>query len=232
MANIEALYEKYPEYYTEKVNYLCTMHPLHDVNELEGFFYGKPHLFDGDRVIFNHVNLDNLKPDAGSEIEKMPARQGRKKMAGLISSKIIREMFEGKFKLKNIASREKFTGTCFPGGTKVFIDSDGRFHICERINPLFPIGDVSSGFDFEKIRSIYRAYNEEVIKNRCWECKWWFLCDMCLAQAGKDKEFKFDCKNKMESKSLLLIKYLNRLEESRETINPDLDDITAYIEQL
>lgn len=36
----------------------------------------------------------------------------------------------------------------------------------------------------------------------------------------------------MESKAVLLKKYLDRLEVSRETINPGVDDITAYIEQL
>lgn len=232
MANIESLFARYPEYCKEKVNYLCTMHPLHDLIELEEFFNSRPQLFNIDRIRFNAVDFKNLKPPARKEMEKILAGKEPERMGDIISGRIASENFEGKFKLKNVGHCRKFTGTCFPGGTKVFIDCDGGFHICEKINSNFTIGNVDFGFDFEKIRAIVKAYNEEIIKNKCWECEWWSLCAMCLALAAKNKVFKFECEKKKVYQYGLLKNHLKQLEANDDETNSNNIGITDYIEQL
>ena len=42
-----------------------------------------------------------------------------------------------------------FTGACVPG-RKIFVDANGMFHACERINSAFPLGDIYEGLNFEK----------------------------------------------------------------------------------
>ena len=45
-----------------------------------------------------------------------------------------------------------YTGTCMPG-RRLAVSTDGRFHMCERINEKFPIGDVHTGVDWPRCRS-------------------------------------------------------------------------------
>lgn len=121
-----------------------------------------------------------------------------------------------KFNLKSKSSIKNFTGTCFPGGEKLFVDSDGQLNVCEKINQKAPkIGYVRNGFDFDSIRRIVRDYNEEIIKKKCWECDCWFLCDICLANSFRNNQFKIDCKVK-KNYHRLLKKYLADLEEKED----------------
>jgi uncharacterized protein len=232
MGNVTALYEKYPEYYKEKVNFLCTVHPLHNTSRSVSFFKSRPELFDIDMIQFNPVYLKNLKPDAdkqmGIDIEKI----GNIDYDEQVLTHFLKDNIDGKFKLKDIIRQERFTGTCFPGGIKILIDSEGKFHICERINYNFPIGDAVQGFDFDKIRSILKAYNEEIIKNKCWECNWWFLCTMCFAHAVKDNELTIDCKDVIDNEHSLLKAYLERLEVRHETDHSPFISVADYIDSL
>jgi len=145
----------------------------------------------------------------------------------------IENMIKGKFRLKHIELQSQFTGACFPGGEKVFIDVDGRFHICEKMSPHFPIGDVTTGFDIERIRNIINTFNAEVIRKKCWHCEAWFLCGLCFVHAAREGKIAIDCEEMRKGYLDLVLRYLNKLEKEDEKMpHGNYRDIADFIEQL
>ncbi|MCP4219271.1 MAG: radical SAM protein [bacterium] len=229
MHNLETLHTIYPEYYKAFVNFPCTIHPHHDLAAIEQFFKDTPELFDTRRVRFNPMNIADLKPHFKKEIDA-GIKPGGQKPGPLVMDGVVRDAVEGKFKLRDRRGRKMFTGTCFPGGTKVFVDADGGFHICEKINPHFPIGNSENGFNLEKIRSVYRLYNEEIIRLKCWDCDYSFHCSVCMANAAEGSRFNIDCKDRMRDRYRVLQRYLGQVEKSGE--RRTFDTVSDYIERL
>lgn len=227
--NVTRVLEKYPEYYKNRFNYLSTVHPCHDQDEIEKFFRGNTGLFDFDKLRFNRVNIDQLKKKNIQGLTK----ENIYKTGTLDILNISRKDMVDKFKLRHIHAVKRFTGTCFPGGEKVFIDAMGRFHICEKMNPYHAIGSIDKGFDFKKIRTILRQYNEEIIRNRCWECTIWFSCPVCFANVAKKGKIKIACEDKKKNYLDLIRFYLNNREkEQDEKQGHSFKNVTDYIDYL
>jgi uncharacterized protein len=85
-------------------------------------------------------------------------------------------------------------GMCTPGIRRLFVSPEGRFHICEKLGYLFPIGDLESGFDFDRILSLLNRFITLSQKEctRCWAMR---LCSTCFFQAKKN--YQLDKKRKM-----------------------------------
>ncbi len=83
-----------------------------------------------------------------------------------------------------------YTSICTPG-TKVFVAIDGSFHICERINSKFPIGNCYTGLDFKKIFKIKKEWHEKIIeKNKCNVCTARHFCQACYVAFAEDGYFQ------------------------------------------
>ncbi len=83
-----------------------------------------------------------------------------------------------------------YTGTCIPG-QKIYVRPDGSFHICERVNPKFSIGDVFNGLNSRKIAELINRYNE-VICRKCVDCTTGKLCTHCFAKFFNDQDVAFN----------------------------------------
>lgn len=81
-------------------------------------------------------------------------------------------------------------GACLLG-SKLFIDSNGDFHICNQINNKFSFGDVWKGYDFEKMRQMMENYLEVETKF-CPDCEVRFICKRCYINFARDGEFVYD----------------------------------------
>ena len=77
------------------------------------------------------------------------------------------------------------TGACIPG-RKIYVDVDGKFHICERVNQTLPIGDIDVGLDFGRIANILSDYQKSLIKN-CANCEVTRRCSVCYTSFLNDK---------------------------------------------
>ena len=87
------------------------------------------------------------------------------------------------------------TSSCIPG-RKLYVDVDGRFHTCERINATFPIGDVENGLDFERIAEMMGNYFQHL--DSCSNCEVRKMCNKCYCAFVTDKGFLSSsqvCKN-------------------------------------
>lgn len=69
------------------------------------------------------------------------------------------------------------TGTCIPG-KKIFVDVNGDFYVCERVNKNFSIGNIEDGLDFDKIRYLIDTYMSNM--DKCGECNLKYRCKQCF----------------------------------------------------
>lgn len=118
---------------------------------------------------------------------------------------------EGKLKIRGVSNLH---GACL-FDARLFLDVKGRFHICERVNNTFPIGNVDRGFDFPKMTDITREY-AEFTRTHCRDCKIRFLCSRCYAMFAGEGKLKLDpafCKGQQASIINKLEKYIECKEE-------------------
>jgi len=115
-----------------------------------------------------------------------------------------------------------YSGACVPG-RKILVDVEGNYHICERINETFPIGNISTGLDFNRITQILEDY--QTCLDQCPSCTTKKMCGLCycaFAKAGKFKSATQTCLNPENSS----IKELERSFSIAE-INPTLPESIA-----
>ncbi|MEW6455604.1 MAG: radical SAM protein [Acidobacteriota bacterium] len=96
-------------------------------------------------------------------------------------------------------------GCCIPGVRKIFVSTEGDFHLCERVPSTAPkIGNVYSGIDIETIENIYiDEYSTKSLPScsTCWAIQ---LCPECYVNAFNNG--KFDINKKI--KNCIIAQYL------------------------
>lgn len=79
-------------------------------------------------------------------------------------------------------------GSCIPGQQRLHIDTEGRFHICEKMNRMYPIGSLKDGLNILAQKNIIDKYIR-CIEDTCENCNVSNLCSFCysvLQNDGKD----------------------------------------------
>lgn len=108
------------------------------------------------------------------------------------------------------------TSTCVPGD-KIYVDTEGNFHICEKINGNFSIGDVEKGLDMRLIKKVILNFNKNIL-SKCSKCNISRICSMCYASVAASTDFKFEkedqCIGIIEHKKKLLSDYVQILKHN------------------
>ena len=228
--NLDDIYKRFPDYYARKTTFLATLHPQHNYEGIDRFFLDQPERFDISRLIVSSVRRDLLKDSVKEKWFNDKTIQ-TSQLVNIKSSASLNT----RFSLKSISWNSKFTGMCFPGEIKYFVASKGDIYICERVKEVIPIGNVEAGLDYEAIRKIQRLWNEEIIRNRCWECPAVMLCNVCLAQSGDKDGVGVDCTYKNIFQNILA-DYLTYKEDEKIKENAQPGDagnsIKEYFRQL
>lgn len=141
---------------------------------------------------------------------------------------------------------ENFFNSCFVGKAGLFVDTKGKYHLCERSDFSMPIGDVHSGKDEEAITHIYTGYFKVMDSKECRNCWAAHFCTLCIAALVKEGKIvpahRFQCediRSSMEAqiKDLLYIKKFypkillcmdNMYAQANDTI---IDDFLSYINE-
>lgn len=117
-----------------------------------------------------------------------------------------------------------YTATCVPG-EKLYVTSDSKIHMCERINDKFPIGTLTTGLDYSRIAEIIHEYNAKTCTH-CAHCPVTRFCSRCFATTATDTSFELAegfCAQTLASIKESLVSYVDIVE-----FRPDLlDDITV-----
>lgn len=86
-----------------------------------------------------------------------------------------------------IEKNKKFAhpgGPCLIGVHKFFVNADGNFYPCERVDEsanVTKIGNIKSGFDFDRIRELLNI--GKLTENECKNCWAFQFCIQCFRSA-------------------------------------------------
>jgi len=109
----------------------------------------------------------------------------------------------------NIQSVIPYTRACIPG-KRIFVDVNGYYHVCEKVNDTFPIGNVNDGLDFEKINILLNDYFNHM--DKCTKCEITRQCDCCFQQFMTDNGFSYSSKVCEEKEAIFKDIFINTLE--------------------
>lgn len=240
--NINKIKEKFPEYFEKSIRFFLTIHPFHDLKKIEEFFLSNETLFNERNVRINPVSTVNIKKSSFKSWFGNSKRQKEQEESldkgKWFYKKIITSAFERSEEMPTriLRKQNSFTGSCSPGTDKLYIDTAGNFHICEKMNPNFAIGNLDDGFDLKNIKNIADDWRKRVIRLKCWDCEMWWQCGYCFANCSRFDKFvlnKKKCENFLKSIRISLVDFLKSKEIEDETKNYDrYADINRYLELL
>lgn len=106
------------------------------------------------------------------------------------SVRSIRSGMYERFISRNILSSKMTTGgQCLPGIQRFFVNVDGCFYPCERVNEnseSLCIGNVKQGFDITRASNILNI--AQLTKEECRNCWCFNMCTQCVSMAEQDGE--------------------------------------------
>lgn len=78
--------------------------------------------------------------------------------------------------------------SCPLGTDTLFVSANGNLHFCCKADQSFPIGNIQTGIEINKLEEIYNSYFEK-INNQCKNCWAIIFCKICPALVCYDKSF-------------------------------------------
>ena len=197
--NILAIKKADPEYFQRKVSFIAVYSKDLSLIDTFNFFLNNKDI-KGNRIRFNSANFKNSNyynrypnehPNFRKDLDKIKKRIRKKlKVNKALDIPIEKEFSNLDFVELRLRSYSTLAGAC-TFSSRLFLDAEGKFHICEKMNNKFPIGDVQTGFDYEEMQKIVKKYTS-ITKNHCMKCKFKFLCSPCYIYFAEDGVFRID----------------------------------------
>jgi uncharacterized protein len=206
MDNCELIKKRYPDYYQKNVAFNTVLDTSQMFGRLSDFVSSEPIISEGNRFLLNYVSnhftdqkldiSDDFYADREYEYFKLLLSKlgelSRDKTSYLLAARFI-DMYLYCFQNiemdnKHIPLEFHHSGPCIPGSTRLFVDANGKFFPCERVNELsetVALGDVDSGISLEKVTEILNI--ETATHERCQNCWAYRQCTICVASADDMK---------------------------------------------
>jgi uncharacterized protein len=200
--NVDALREKYPDYFEQKVNFNAVLHNRNSVEEIVRFIKDKydkvpsigelnnmgvlPEMAKTFTHAYRNINESLYQSENYEEVEQelflsSSNYQSLTRFIHQYSGFVYRDYTDLLFD----ASKKRIpTGTCLPFGKKMFVTVNGKLLPCERIGHQFALGKVSEAgvnLDLQEIADKYNGYYAKVEKHcKCGKCHNAKACIQCV----------------------------------------------------
>lgn len=189
MEKLAYLRDHYSEYLRDQMSFLVTLDPRTDLAAVAAFFDGE---FPGTAVRWNPVRSDNTTyfeqfSETEVEVEAKRRQETRRQYEEMLGACPVPVRWSAYHHLHRsfettYLDRIRCQRTMCPIGSRMTVHPDGTLHMCERISPSFPIGDVSVGLDYPRIRALATQFKEDVVeRNGCDSCVARWFCGVCYA---------------------------------------------------
>ncbi|ASQ90498.1 hypothetical protein CHL67_05795 [Prosthecochloris sp. GSB1] len=193
MKNLKRFRREHPAYFKELVNFNMTVAPPDPLEDIAVFMQDNPGLFREKIPKLSPIRSSSDTPhpffagdDAENRIDYDPVwRNFLESCAeGNVPGAFERSLCEAPMArihrrfMKEMDNFVTTGGQCVPG-KRCFVDTQGVFHMCERINDRYPLGSVDRGYDFERIASYLAGYSA-LLGKRCADCWAVRLCRKCI----------------------------------------------------
>jgi radical SAM protein with 4Fe4S-binding SPASM domain len=215
--NLERIKNRNAEYFNRKISFNFVHSFDQSISDIFDFFT------ETELIYMNKINYSNVvskntdyyerinydkeefRNDFKLIFKKIKTKHKNSKQLRPIEEIFYRDYFVNK--IFNTKPRDIFSGACYLN-SRLFMDVEGKFHICESINNRFPIGDVWRGFDFDRMIEIAKQF-VNIKKKYCFDCDINYLCRPCYVVFASDGTLEWDkkfCSNARKS----VIKNLKR----------------------
>jgi uncharacterized protein len=187
--NLKNIAKKFPKYYEKNIEFQAVVSPPYDR------FIPKDY-FEKNQVRFINVTIGDyfsmfLRNKYGLELngleikKAMPLHMGDMSKDELIKNRVYISSLKKYINIgeKDIRNSIFPSGFCVPLVKRIFITVDGKIALCERVdeeNPFFQLGDVTAGYDFDKITFLYNHVNS-ILAGNCNKCWAFRFCNACFA---------------------------------------------------
>lgn len=201
LKNLSKIKNKNKEYYLDKISFECTLVPPYDILTVNNFFRSHP-LTKKNSLTFNMVNTVHMSKEIFQRDDNEIIKNFKKSREFMIESFVKNKPEEAEGiistwlrSLVRIHRREKINesmylslnGICLPGVQRLFVNSSGKFYMCEKVDYCFPIGSVQKGFSYKKIAKLLNTY-KRVVEEKCKDCWARYFCSQCyFSIAGKGR---------------------------------------------
>ncbi len=196
---ISRIRERHPEYFAERVNLSMTSAPPDAVTEILAFAKENSDIFANKVPVF--LTIDDSSPRLRQALG-IAADESRADGTSLLREQYLSQLARGEqpdglCRAANEAAMARFArrsmtslpilkisgGQCVPGA-RCHVTPDGMLHACERGGQHFPIGNVDTGYDEQKIKSILERYGK-LVRAHCADCWAVRLCPKCIVDLGE-----------------------------------------------
>lgn len=206
MKNLSYIYNSYTDYFRNHILVNAILAPPYDFKRIIDFFYVESIFKDiCEKVRFNFVDdygtsffkdydLEICEQEKYNEIAKLEVQYIDSLIEGnYYDLTIEKQFFDRSF--YNIDNREMTSlgktfpplGTCLPGKRRLFVNTEGKFFMCEKVNSNYEIGNVYAGFNHNQILTFFLKFGEFFKDcNSCWALR---FCSKCFNNIQKGEEF-------------------------------------------
>jgi uncharacterized protein len=238
-----------PEYFENNISFNAVVAPPYDLDAIVNFFYSriffKP-LRDKIRTnfvdayhtsFFRDFNLEKDRMMLGNELNRRLKLYRNALINGTHDKLTIeKQLFLDDFytiacrPMEPLKNQYPPIGTCIPGQRRIFVDTGGKFFMCEKVGSNYEIGDVDNGFNYQKIYGFYEEYDDFFQDCKyCWALR---LCKKCFNSIRKGADFdaqrkKEMCENKLRTIEENLITYCEIIDRK-----PDAFKVYENVEML
>ena len=198
--NLQWLRDAQPEYFCKYVSFNTVLSELGDFTCVDDFFSAKD-LFEQSVIgttFYNdtyikkeHERSKSFSEDLQHERFKyFLSRLGRIHMKSVINANAFEQLARTAKMItpfKHLPKKSHPSGPCIPGYFKPFLNAEGNFYPCERVNEksdVSIIGDIETGIDPDRCRNLLNV--AKITEAECKNC-WAFLyCRMCFIKADEN----------------------------------------------
>ena len=224
MKNLEKLYKLDPEYF-KNISFSAVHSFDLPLKSLIDFYSNNP-LVSKNGIRYSTVSQFNTTYNETFPFDIVKLRKGYSDLyktifeslrKGIPLPNIVKFLFSSVTNLEDALEIDKYpiTAQSCLFDSRIFLDSRGQFHICERINNSTPIGNVGQGFNFSRMVQMVDNY-VNIIKRHCLDCNVRFLCERCFVLFAENGTFKMPenfCESKRKSIKQDLERYIQLKEE-------------------
>lgn len=224
--NLKQMKSKYPEYYRDNVGFNMILTPHSNLKAIDEFI-SRPDI-KVENVIFSNVMpkfttfYEQFTPGQMTSYREMLANTlvslNRKLVNGEEPGKIERGLNSNRYiyihqrDMKPLPPKYPSHGQCLLGERSLLVNTDGRLNFCTQMEDVYHLGNVDSGYDFQRIEEIYFDLETFFAQkcHRCWAIR---FCRKCIKDLNKNGEldetlFERLCNNKKEAILNEIIDYI------------------------
>lgn len=209
MKKLEMIRREYPDF-VKQLTFNAVIDYKGDVSCSDKFFLTYDMVKEID-VAGNYVNTENRKEDiavspefyavSNYEIFKAYLYYCNKSMfeqykptLHKFAIGILKQQLGNRFVVDESAKDMMYPGgQCLPGIQRFFVNVDGKFFPCERVNEEavdYCIGNLENGIDMKKAENLLNI--AKITADECKHCWCYKLCNQCIARAEKDGKIDRD----------------------------------------